>query len=113
MHNVVSAKVKAHTCTIMASAAFADDVAAYLIDYEANHELQLTEDRLFNSKKGSDITVVCRGRSWYAHRSVICVQSDLLEKACDNVLKVDTTVTPAIRAPADAVGRRLERTAWI
>lgn len=44
--------------------------------------------RLFNSERFSDLIIRCDDRKWYAHKAVVCMQSEFFKKACEGEIKV-------------------------
>lgn len=43
---------------------------------------------LFGNPKYTDLTVTCGEREWKLHKSIVCLQCDFFDKACDGRLKV-------------------------
>lgn len=43
----------------------------------------MTAGKLLRSEKYSDLTIICQGRQFKAHRAIICPQSDVISRLCD------------------------------
>ena len=55
--------------------------------------------RLFNSKRFSDVAVHYEGRTWYAHKNILCTQSEYFTKACEGEFKVDVPLVSSSIPP--------------
>jgi hypothetical protein len=45
--------------------------------------------QLVNSKKYSDLKLVCQGEEFKVHKAIVCMQSPVLAAACDDVFQVN------------------------
>ncbi|KAI7534374.1 hypothetical protein KC331_g12600 [Hortaea werneckii] len=43
--------------------------------------------RAFDSPKHADLTIICQGRQWKAHKVLLCAQSEWFEKSCTRCWK--------------------------
>ena len=52
-----------------------------------------TASKLLVSEKYSDLTIICYGRGFKVHKVILCPQSDVISKMCDNDMQERMTGT--------------------